>query len=103
MNVFKTVNNANCEFSGEHWIAGSDLRVSFGDVDVNTPSLQFDLETSGLARVTDRQDAGGAFRASASWRHSKWLWELSLGECDRKIEHCDDEKLDDVLQNDQLC
>jgi hypothetical protein len=36
VNVFKTMNYVNYEFSGERWIAGSDLRVPFGDVDINT-------------------------------------------------------------------
>jgi hypothetical protein len=47
VNVFKTVNYVNYEFSGERWIAGSDIRVSgFPSVTwhINTPSLQSDLE-----------------------------------------------------------
>jgi hypothetical protein len=43
VNVFKTVNYVNYEFSGERWIAGSDIRVSgFPSVTwhINTPSLQ---------------------------------------------------------------
>ena len=41
----KTVNCVNYEFSGERWLAGSGFRVTLGDVDINTPSLQADLGT----------------------------------------------------------
>ena len=44
----KTVNYVNYEVgesSGERWLAGSGFRVTLGDVDINTPSLQADLGT----------------------------------------------------------
>jgi hypothetical protein len=84
VNVSKTVNCANYEFGGERWIAGSDLRVSgFPSVtwDINAPSLQSHLQTTGSAKVTDCQDAGGAFAVFSSWRRSKQLRERLSGEC----------------------
>jgi hypothetical protein len=48
----KTVNYVNYEFCGERWLAGSGIRVTLGDVrvtlgdgNINTPSLQADLVT----------------------------------------------------------
>jgi hypothetical protein len=35
-NVVKMVNYVNHELSGEHWLAGSDVWVTLGDVGINT-------------------------------------------------------------------
>jgi hypothetical protein len=43
--VVKTVNYINYELSGEHWLAGSDVRVTWGDLGINTTSLLADLAT----------------------------------------------------------
>jgi hypothetical protein len=34
--VVKTVNYVNYELSGRHWLAGSEVRVTLGDVGINT-------------------------------------------------------------------
>jgi hypothetical protein len=96
------VNCVTCDFNGEHWITGLDLRLTLGDVDVNTPSLQ--QTDFGTIRSAESHGMSDGTQEVVHLQHphladgQNTCWSNCWASANvRRSEWLDDEMLDDIL------